>query len=183
MRPVVELLCEEFQAPFPSPCGGSAAAVVAAIAASLVVMIGRNSPEWPEGEDAAASAAVHRERLLSLADEDVEVVAAVIAAGRGGQHDDGGSDLVAALLRSSEVPLEIAEHAAEIAVFARIAAREGNKRMRADVEAAASLASAAAEVAAAIVAGNLRAPQLPASDDRVQRLREAAGAASRRAAA
>ena len=72
------------------------------IAASLVVMVGRNSAAWAEGAETAASADRHRERLVALADEDVEVVAAVIAAVRDYRAGEGGTDLVAALLRSSE---------------------------------------------------------------------------------
>jgi formiminotetrahydrofolate cyclodeaminase len=177
----IDQVCEEFEAPAPSPCGGSAAAVVAAIAASLVVMVGRHSSAWPEGADAAASAEVLRARLLALADDDVTVVGAVLAATRSGRRGDGGADLVAALLRSSEVPLEIAERAAEVAVLARVAARAGKPPMRADAAAAATLAASAAAVAVAIVAGNLTAPQLADSERDVARIREAASVALERA--
>jgi formiminotetrahydrofolate cyclodeaminase len=176
----IDQLCKEFEAPVPSLCGGSAAAVVAAIAASLVVMVGRNSSGWPEGADAAASAEVRRERLLVLADEDVDVVGAVIAAANSRRRGEG-ADLVAALLRSSEVPLEIAERAAEVAVLARVAARDGKPPMRADAAAAATLAASAAAVAVSIVAGNLTAPQLGDSEHEVARIREAARVALERA--
>ncbi len=181
MPPGIDQLCEEFEAPVPSFCGGSAAAVVAAISASLVVMVGRNSAAWAEGAETAASADRHRERLVALADEDVEVVAAVIAATRDYRAGEGGADLVAALLRSSEVPLEIAERAAEVAVLARVAARAGKPPMRADAAAAATLAAAAAGVAVSIVAGNLTAPQLDDSERDVAWIREAASVALERA--
>lgn len=177
----IDKLCEEFEAPVPSLCGGSAAAVVAAIAASLVVMVGRNSSAWAEGGETAASADRHRERLVALADEDVEVVASVIAAVRDDRAGEGRADLVVALLRSSEVPLEIAERAAEVAVLARVAARAGKPPMRADAAAAATLAAAAAGVAVSIVAGNLTAPQLGDSKRDVARIREAASVALERA--
>ena len=177
----VEQLCDEFAAPLPSPCGGSAAAVVAAVAASLVIMIGRGSPDWPEGEGAAAAAVSLREQLLLLAEMDVEAVEAVILAAREQRAGLGETDLVPALLRACEVPLAVAEHAAEVAVLARSAGREGRQPMRADADAAASLASASTEVAAAIVTANLAAAQLLDSDPEVLRLREAARAASLRA--
>lgn len=174
-------LCQEFQAPVPSLCGGSAAAVVAAIAASLVVMVGRNSSAWVEGAETAASADRLRERLLVLAAEDVEVVSAVIAAASRERRGEGAADLPAALLRSSEVPLEIAKRAAEVAVLARVAARAGKPPMRADAAAAATLAASAAAVAVSIVAGNLTAPQLGDSECDVARIREAASVALKRA--
>lgn len=177
----IDQLCEAFEAPVPSLCGGSAAAVVAAIAASLVVMVGRNSSAWLEGADAAASAESLRARLLALADEDVVVVGAVIAAASSARRGEGEAELVAALLRSSEVPLEIGERAADVAVLARVAARAGKPPMRADAAAAATLAASAAAVAVSIVAGNLTAPQLGDSKRDVARIREAASVASERA--
>jgi formiminotetrahydrofolate cyclodeaminase len=144
-------------------------------------MVGRNSPSWAEGAETAASADRLRERLLVLADEDVEVVAAVIAAVRDDRTNDGATDLVATLFRSSEVPLEIAEQAAEVAVLARVAAQEGKPAMRADAAAAAALAASATAVAVSIVNGNLAAPQLGESQRDVVRIREAAHLASERA--
>ena len=156
----IDELFQEFQAPAPSLNGGSAAAVVAAIAASLVVMVGRHSPTWIEGAATAAAAERIRERLLVLADEDVEVVSALIAASRDSRTGERSTDVVAALLRSSQVPLEIAEQAAEVAVLARAASSEGRPPMRADAAAAAALAASATAVAITIVKGNLAAPQL-----------------------
>ena len=109
------------------------------------------------------------------------MVAAVIAAARDDRPRERATDLVAALLRSSEVPLEIAEQAAEVAVLARIAATEGKPAMRADAAAAAALAASATAVAVTIVNGNLAAPQLGESQRDVVRIREAAHLASERA--
>ena len=105
----------------------------------------------------------------------------MIAAARDDRTSERATDLVAALLRSSEVPLEIAEQAAEVAVLARIAARAGKPPMRADAAAAAALAASATAVAVSIVAGNLAAPQLGDSERDVARIREAAHVASERA--
>lgn len=176
-------LCEEFEAPVPSPAGGSAAAAVAAIAASLVVMVGRGSPDWAAGADVAASAAVLRDRLLALGGEDVEAVAALLAASRASPHSvpgDGESELVRALLRASQVPLEIAESAADVAVLAAAAAHEGKPPMRADAEAAAVLAAAATQVAASIVSGNVSAFPPGSAREEMPRLLEAARLAAER---
>jgi formiminotetrahydrofolate cyclodeaminase len=175
-------LCGEFEAPVPSPAGGSAAAAVAAIAASLVVMVGRGSPAWSAGADAAISAVACRDRLLVLGGEDIEAVAAVLVASRAASASGSGggqSELGSALLWASRVPLEIAELAADVAALAASAAQEGKRPMRADAEAASFLAAAAAQVAALIVSWNLSAPGFPLEEG--DRLREAARLASERA--
>ena len=110
------------------------------------------------------------------------MVAAVIAAARDDRTSEPATDLVAALLRSSEVPLEIAEQAAEVAVLARIAATEpGSQRCAQTPRAAAALAASATAVAVTIVNGNLAAPQLGESQRDAARIREAAHVASERA--
>jgi formiminotetrahydrofolate cyclodeaminase len=180
-------LCQEFEAPVPSPAGGSAAAAVAAIAASLVVMVGRGSPDWPAGVDAATSAAALRDRLLALGGEDVEAVAALLAAARASPHSapgDEASELGRALLRASQVPLEIAEAAADVAELAAAAAHDGERPMRADAEAAAVLAASATQVAASIVRGNVSAfpPGSSSVREQIPPLLEAARLAAERAA-
>lgn len=180
----MERLCEQFESPVPSPAGGSAAAAVAAIAASLVVMVGRGSPEWSEGNDAAASAAALRDRLLVLGGEDVEAVAAVLAASRSPSHSglgDGQSDLVRALLCALQVPVEIAERAADVAELAAGAVQEGKRPMRADAAAAATLSAAAARVASSIASGNLAALPPDCFPEEIARVREAVRMASERA--
>jgi formiminotetrahydrofolate cyclodeaminase len=173
-------LCEGFEAPLPSPAGGSAAAASAAIAASLVVMVGRGSADWAGGSDAAVSAVGLRERLLALGAEDIEAVEAVLSTGRGRIGSaEGGSGLVEALLWASRIPVEIAECAADVSLLAGAAMREGKRPMRADAEAALLLARAAVQVAVTIVAANLTAPSLPASE--VERIGEAARLAAERA--
>ena len=151
-------LCAAFAAPVPSPAGGSAAAAVAAIAASMVMMVGRGSPDWAEGAEAEASAAALREQLLVLGGEDVEAVEALLAAFRLRAQPgvDGGADVVGAVLRAAGVPLEIARCASAVAGLARDAAEHGKRPMRADAEAAATLAASATLVAASIVDVNLR---------------------------
>ena len=179
-RPGLDRMCEAFEAPLPSPAGGSAAAASAAIAASLVVMVGRGSPQWPAGLDASEEAVALRARLLDAATEDVEAVGAVLAAGRGRHSSaESASEFADALLWASRVPAEIALCAADVAVLAVAATREGKPPMRADAEAAVLLARTAAQAAVTIVAANLAAPALPKHE--VQSLREKASAAAERA--
>ncbi len=173
-------MCEAFEAPLPSPAGGSAAATSAAIAASLLVMVGRDSPQWAAGADASEAAVSLRVRLLDAAIEDVEAVGAVLAAGRGGHSSAGsGSEFVEALLWASRVPVEIASCAADVAVLAVAATREGKPPMRPDAEAALLLARTAAQAAVTIVAANLAVPALPKAE--AQSLREKASVAAERA--
>ena len=174
----MDRLCEAFEAPVPSPAGGSAAAAVGAIAASLVAMVGRDSPGWPAGADATVAAVGLRDRLLALGGEDVEAVAAVLSAQRA-LAADGETQFGEAMVWASRVPLEIAECAAEVSVLAVDAAREGKRPMRADAEAAVFLARTATQVAVTIVAGNLGAPGMPA--ETAGRLGELALLASERA--
>ena len=47
--------------------------------ASLLVMVGRGSPQWAAGLDASEAAVSLRARLLDAATEDVEAVGAVLA--------------------------------------------------------------------------------------------------------
>ena len=178
----MEPLCEAFEAPVPSPAGGSAAAAAAAIAASLVVMAGRGSPNWPEGAAAADAAAALRERLLVLGGEDVEAVAAVIAGSRARARTGDGEDaFVQALVRAADVPLEIAGCAADVAELADRARQSCRRPLRAEAAAAAALAAAAAQIASSIVTGNLAAfpPGYPGEE--IARLRDEAHLASARA--
>lgn len=177
-------LCEEFAAPIPSPAGGSAAAAVAAIAASLVMMVGRGSPGWDQGVEVAASAAVLRDRLLVLGREDVEAVAALLAGLRLERRSGagGGPGVVGALLRASNVPLEIGECATAVVALARSAAENGKRPMRADAAAAAALAASAAQVAASIVDANLAAFPSGQALEEVAALREGVRRVSERVA-
>ena len=174
-------LLTALEAAAPSPAGGTAAAVVAAMAASLVVMVGRTSPEWPDGTEIAIEAATLRDRLVALGAEDVRAFAAVLSAVRNPAESAAGA-LVEALVRASEVPLEIAQSAADVAQLAARAADEGKSQLRPDANAAAILAEAATRAAASLVRVNVAA--LPCDTDTVTtaELLAAARAAQDRAA-
>ena len=166
----------------PSPAGGSAAAACAAMAASLVVMVGRGSPDWREADAAAAAAEKLRDELLVLGGDDVDAVAALLTATR--RERDGvegaGEELRQARLQMAEVPLAIAEHAAEVLTLARQAVRDGRRSMRPDAAAAASLATTAARVARSIVGLNLAGFAAGDQPPEVERIRGAARAVSER---
>ncbi len=167
----------------PAPGGGSAAAVTATFAASLVAMVARSSREsWPDAGAVAAQARKLQKRLAPLAQEDadawLEALEALRGEGDGGRRDE---DLEAKLARAAEIPLEIAETAADVAALAALAAELGDGTYRGDAAAAALLADAGARAAANLVAVNLGTK---AGDERLRRARlseEATAAAVSRA--
>ncbi len=153
---------EEFldllEAPAPAPSGGTAAATAAAMAASLVVLVGRGSPDWPEGAGVAAQARALRARLLALGTADAEAYSGVLAAMRPAAdvpQERRDFALGKALETAAEVPLAIAEAAADAAELAAAAAASGKQSLRADAAVAAALAEAAARGAALLVEVNL----------------------------
>lgn len=170
------------EAPAPSPAGGTAAAVTAAMAASLVMMVGRTSSAWPDGTEVAVAAANLRDRLVALGDEDVKAFAAVLTAVRD-RSDVGSGPFVDALVHGSEVPLEIAEAAAEVARLAARAVLEGKRHLRPDAEAAGILAEAATRSAALLVRVNVAALPGDAEETTAAHLIAAAQAAQDRATA
>jgi formiminotetrahydrofolate cyclodeaminase len=77
-----------------------------------------------------------------------------------------------ALSGAADVPLAVAEAAAEVAVLAKLVAEEGNDRLRGDALVAAELAGAGARGAAQLVAINLAGRD----DPRVRRAQDLAAA-------
>jgi methenyltetrahydrofolate cyclohydrolase len=124
----------------PSPASGSAIAVAAALAAALVELTARFSDDEPTVREAVG----RRERLLELADEDAEAYAEFMRTRTAESKD-----------RTVDVPLEIAEQAAEVARLGEQMEREGNRNLVGDAAAATVLARAALRAAAALVELNL----------------------------
>jgi methenyltetrahydrofolate cyclohydrolase len=154
----VAALLDELEAPAPSPSGGTAAATAAAMGASLVVLVGRGSQDWPEGAGTAAQARALRERLLALGAADARAYAGVIDALRpvaGVPQERRDFALGQALVTAAEIPRAIAEAAADTAALAAAAATHGKASLRADAAVAAALAEAAARSAALLVEVNL----------------------------
>lgn len=172
-------LLRGLEAPVPSPAGGTAAAVAAAMAASLVVMAGRESPAWPDGPVVAADAATLRDRLLELGAEDVQVVAAVLSAFR----SSDAAAIAETLVRASDVPLEIAERAADVVELAARAATDGKRPLRPDARIAVILAEAATRAAASVVRVNVAALSGDGNEATKARLVKAADAAQARSVA
>jgi formiminotetrahydrofolate cyclodeaminase len=138
----------------PDPGSGSAAAIVAAIAASLVAKAARAPCEsWPEARGAAAQAEALRARATPLADADALVYRDAHA--RLGRAEGADHTLAASLDRAAEVPLEIARIGADIAALAREVSERCDPALRPDVLGAAVLAAAAAQTAAQLVEANL----------------------------
>lgn len=148
---------DELESPAPSACGGTAAAAAAAMAAALVTMVARGSVDWADGAGIASQARALRARLTTLGDDDAAAFEHVITTmrDRSGTPEQRDFALGEALLRAAEVPLEIAEAAADVAELAALAAAEGSPRLRPDATAAATLAEAGVRAATHLVEINL----------------------------
>jgi formiminotetrahydrofolate cyclodeaminase len=158
--------------PGPGPAGGSASALAATMAAGLVRLVARVSGDWVDAPGVAAQASALGDRALALADDDHRVYARAMA-----ELASSGRDaaLGAALRRAAEVPLQIAETAADVAILAALAAQEGSETVRADASTAAALAEAATVSAAQLVHVNLATRP---ADDLCARADDAARAAA-----
>lgn len=165
----------------PTPGGGAAAAMTAAIAAGLVQMVANlttGRAKYAEYEKDTARildrAAELRHDALALAGEDAEAFAAVMAAYRLPLTDpDRAEHVRAATIVAAEAPLRIAAVAAEVATLAAELPGRSNPNVLSDVAVAASTAAAAIESAAINVEINLSG--LPDADrePRARRLAEA----------
>ena len=174
---------DELEAPAPSPCGGTAAAAAAAMAASLVTMVARGSRTWSDGAGIAAQARALRARLRMLGDQDAEAFAQVLAIMRStaGTTEERDVVLGEALVQAAEVPLAIAEAAADVAELAALAAAAGSPHLRPDATAAAALAEAAVRAAAHLVEINLATVAGDQHSARAELLAAAAAGARARA--
>jgi methenyltetrahydrofolate cyclohydrolase len=138
----------------PAPASGSGAAVTGAIGAALAELAARFSDE----REATSRLVELRTRLVELADEDAEAYTAFMRT-----RSDEDRD------RTIDVPLAIAETAAEVASLARVLVEGGNPRVAGDAEAGYELALAAARVGARLVEINLGGQD----DPRLERARAA----------
>jgi formiminotetrahydrofolate cyclodeaminase len=154
--------------------GGSAAALVGAIAAAVAAKVARLSGDG----GLAAQASALRGRLNELAPVDAE---AFSEARRALSEVEGGGDpgrdfrLGLTLERASAVPLEIAEACADVSALAGELARTAAPDAQPDAAVAAVLAAAAAHAAVRLVEVNLA---VGTDDPRVARARAAARTAS-----
>ena len=163
-----------------TPGGGSAAALVTALAAALLAKIARTSTAWPDSRGVAAQAESLRDRAAPLAQATAEEYEAALQAredeGEAGERRDLA--LGRAYARAAEPPLQIARAAADVAELAVVVARNGDPAFHADAVIAALLAAAAASSAAELVGVNLTAS---ARDERVREAERLAESAARAA--
>ena len=162
----------------PAPGGGSAAAIVVAMAAGLVTMVARASKEhWEEAGGVIGQAEAFRARVAPLAQADVTVYTEALGALRNRDQLEAryrDQKLEAALERAAEIPIKIAEAGADLASLAALLVERGNPEVRADAAAAAVFAEAGARAAAKLVEVNLGATE---DDPRVRHVHALVGVA------
>jgi methenyltetrahydrofolate cyclohydrolase len=182
----VRSLLDEVASESPTPGGGALAALTGALAAGLVEMAARNSPEWELRGAAIAQARVLRERLAELAPLNDEVYEHALAALRlpGAVDSESKSELIGSSLeRAAAFPLAIAEAASNVAELAAVVSEDGSPVARADATAAAMLALGATRAAAHLVEINLGVREQDERLLRATRLAADAAAASARSLA
>ena len=150
------------------------------MAASLVTMVARGSSDWDDGPGIASQSRALRSRLTALGEEDATAFAEVLVTmrDRSGTPEQRDFALGLALLRAAEVPLRIAEAAADVAELAAAAAAEGSPHLQPDATAAAALAEAATQAATHLVEINLAIVPGDRHSERAALLASAAAAAT-----
>ena len=181
LRDVLDTLAGEG----PAPGGGSAAAIVVAMAAGLVTMVARASKEhWAEAGGVIGQAESFRARVAPLAQADADAYSEALGKLRNRDELEAryrDQKLEAALDRAAEVPLQIAEAGSDLAALAALLVENGNPEVRADAAIASVLAEGGTRAAAKLVEINLGATE---DDPRVRHARllvSVAGEAAERA--
>jgi formiminotetrahydrofolate cyclodeaminase len=171
----------------PAPGGGTAAAIVVAMAAGLVTMVARASKEhWDEAGGVIGQAETFRARVAPLAQADSEAYTAALGALRNRDQVEAryrDQKLEAALERAAEIPIRITEAGSDLASLAALLVEHGNPEVRVDAAAAAVLAEAGARAAAKLVEINLGATDDDPRVRHVHALVEVAQEAAQRALA
>ena len=141
------------------------------------------SAGWSDGAGIASQARALRSRLTTLGDDDAAAFTQVMVAMRDHSGTPAQRDFAFgnALVHAAEVPLRIAEAAADVAELAAVAAAEGAPQLRPDATAAAALAEAATRAAAHLVEINLAVVPGDRHADHAELLCAAAAAARERA--
>lgn len=155
LRGLLDALADEA----PAPGAGAAAASTAAMAAALVAMCARASADWNEAPGVAAQAQALRARLVALLATGVDAYREALDALEGGSGTAEARDfsLGRALVRAADVPLAVADAAADVAELAAVTAERCEPSLQPDAAAAATLADAAARVAVRLFSVNLAA--------------------------
>lgn len=155
--PRIDTLLDALASTQPAPGGGTAAALVGALAAALC---GKVAGHAGDGGSVAQASALRR-RLTALAEEDAHLFAAALSEL---DRRDDDFKLGRALARAADAPLRIAEACADVAALASALA-EGASDQQADARSAAALAAGAVRAAAVLVEVNLGVSD---GDDRVR---------------
>ena len=137
-----------------------------------------SSPGWEGARGVVAQARALRERVVPLAQADSEAYAEVLAVLQlpaGGRAEERDFALGAALDRAAELPLAIAEAAADVTELSAHAAFSCDVKVRGEVLTAAILAESAVRAAAGLVEINLATAE---GDERLERGRAASAAAA-----
>lgn len=165
----IEEFLNDLSAREPTPGGGSVAAVVIAMAASLAAMAARFSDgQLPEALQVAQASDVLRTQVVSLAQEDARAYQKVLSSFEAPTRGDPAvrrETIRSALSGAADIPLAIADAGAEVARLAEEVARRGNGNLRGDAVTGALLAHAGAQACALLVRINLRGVE----DERVAR--------------
>ena len=163
----VAQLLAALASPNPTPGGGTAAAIAAALGTSLLVMVGGLSKSKNNTDDEKATLAKARAaiepigaRLTQLADADTEAFNAVMDAFRLPKVTDNQKAVRTraiqdALHGATIVPLDTLRAATQALDHGRAIAEHGNRSAASDVGVAIGLLKAAADGAAANVRTNL----------------------------
>lgn len=182
-----EELLDTIAAETPAPGGGSVAAFVTEMAASLAAMAARFARDhWDGWAGAVAQAEALRHRAAPLAVEDAVAYENVLTAMRMPRELEAevrNTLIGETLSRAADVPLAIAHCAADVADLASEIAVSGNPNLRGDAAAAAVLAAGAARVAANLVEINLGTTEADDRRARVAGVVRGADEAARRALA
>jgi methenyltetrahydrofolate cyclohydrolase len=151
----------------PAPGGGSVVAVVGALAAALGEMVANLTLGRAKYAEVEASLRPERDRLTALRAALLESAAADEAAYQSYQDaaslprtsDDEKSErtvaMQRALIAATDVPLDVARAAHEVAEMLQSIARDGNPHVRSDAALGALLAEAALRGALLNVRGNI----------------------------
>jgi glutamate formiminotransferase len=164
LRAGVEPFVEQLAAPTAAPGGGSASAATGAMAAALGCMVAgmsRGKKAYVQYEvqlsDAIARLSEIREAMKAAIDADAASFNEVMAAFKKlRDHPEAQADVDAALKRATEIPLKVAEQAAETRRILESLRPITNPKMASDISVGVGLAKAATDGALANVEINLR---------------------------
>jgi formiminotetrahydrofolate cyclodeaminase len=165
--PRIDALLDALASDQPAPGGGSAAALVGAMAAAVCAKVAGLAGD---GGSVAQSAALCR-RLTALAEKDARHFASALSEL---DRRDDDFKLGRALEQAADAPLRIAEACADVAALASALAAQGPSAHQADARAAAALAAGATRAAAVLVEVNLG---VSGADERVELAQRLSGQA------